>query len=424
MGVYQKKKEEKTRNVAVLDVETLRGMAAKGLMNLSVQLGMEVLQQMIEIEVAGYAGEKGRHYPNRDGYRHGSERTTVVMGGTKVQTTRARVRKADGSAEIPLETLKLVQNDDPLTEAIVSKLLCGISCRKYARTADAGYSKTRSISKSEIQRRFREAMKNLYAEFFGRSLKDEEYRAIMLDGMDLGGNAILAAMGIRSDGTKHMLGLAQGGSENSDVVKTLLNDLLERGLTREQPALFVLDGGKALAKGVKAVFGNSAVIQRCQVHKKRNVLSHLPESKKADASKRISLAYMEDEYQEAKRRLELLARELDLAYPTAANSLREGMEETLTVHRLKLPGLLRQTLSSTNAIESANSVCAGIIRRVSNFNTGETALRHAAAGFMEAERSFRRIKGYRQLPILQDALLKYAGFPLTEIPSSATMNIA
>ena len=187
------------------------------------------------------------------------------------------------------------------------------------------------------------------------------------------------------------------------------SDLTLRGLDPEEPRLFVIDGSKALAKAIKDTFGDKAVIQRCQVHKKRNVLSHLPESEKGRVGNQISLAYMEFDMDEAKRKLNLLERELRMCYPSAAASLAEGLDETLAVHRLGVPGLLRKTISSTNAIESANSVCAGVIKRVTNFKTGEVAIRQAAAGFMEAERGFRRIKGYRELPILRAALAQLTG---------------
>jgi len=261
-------------------------------------------------------------------------------------------------------------------------------------------------------------MKGAMDEFFSRPIEGS-YPAVMIDGMALGKITVVAALGIGIDGKKRILGLIEGGSENSEVVKALLSDMIERGLDPSEPRLYTIDGSKALAKAVKDTFGDKAVIQRCQVHKKHNVLAHLPESEKSRVGKSISLAYMEFSAVEAERKLNLLARGLEMCYPAAAASLREGLEETLAVHRLGVPGLLRLTLSSTNAIESANSVCAGVIRRVTRFNTGEAALRQAAAGFMEAERCFRRIKGYRELPLLQAALAK-----LTRSDSGVRMEVA
>jgi transposase-like protein len=281
-----------------------------------------------------------------------------------------------------------------------------VSTRKYERTQEIPDSSC--TSKSETSRRFIKAMKEQMTIFFTRRL-DDEYVAIMLDGMAFSKLTIIAAMGITADGKKKILGLKEGGTENTEVVQSLLNDIIERGVDPSVPRLYVLDGGKALHKAVTDTFGKNAAIQRCQVHKKRNVLSHLPESEKANVSIALTNAYREFEYKKAKLALERLANNLTLRYPSAAASLREGLEETLTVHKLGVPGLLRQTLSNTNPMESANSVCAGMVKKVSRFKDGETALRHAAAGFMEAERGFRRIKGYKQIPLLKNALLALTG---------------
>jgi transposase-like protein len=227
----------------------------------------------------------------------------------------------------------------------------------------------------------------------------------MMDGLELGKMTILAAMGIDRDGRKHMLGIIEGGSENTEVAKGLLADLTGRGLDPSRPRLYVLDGGKAFHKAVTDVFGKEALIQRCQVHKKRNVLSYLPKSEQANVSKDLTMAYREFEYAEAKGQLLSIGKRLEGRYPKATASILEGLEETLTVHRLKIPGLLRETLCSTNPMESANSACRGIIRRVSNFKDGEMALRHAAAGFMGAERGFKRVRGYKHMGVLL-AMLK------------------
>ena len=197
-----------------------------------------------------------------------------------------------------------------------------------------------------------------------------------------------------------MLGIIEGDFQNSVVVIELFNDLIERGLDPRRSRLCVLDGSKALHKGVTDVFGQDVLTQRCQVHKKRNVLSYLPKSEQANVSKNLTMAYREFDYETAKDKLLLLASSLEYRYPKAAASLREGLEETLTVHRLNVPGLLRETLSNTNPLESANSVCRGLIRRVCNFKDGGMALRHAAAGFMGAEQGFRRIRGYKHMGVL------------------------
>ena len=417
MKGYQKERASVNGSIEVMDMGPLVELASEGLLALSVQVGLEVLRQMLAVDVTALAGAKGRHNPDRSAYRHGTETTRVVMGGQKVPVKRPRVRSKEGS-ELQLPTLSVFQNEDPLNRVLLQRLLCGVSTRKYSRTLDESLEDAACVSKSEASRRFAAAMEARMDEFFKRRIEGS-FPAMMIDGLELGKMTIIAAMGIDSEGRKRILGLAEGGSENSEVVKALLADMVERGLDASEPRLYILDGGKALHKAVKDTFGKKAVIQRCQVHKKRNVLSYLPESEQANVSLAMTTAYREFEYVKAKASLELLADNLAYRYPKAADSLREGLEETLTAHRLKLPGLLRQTLSSTNAMESANSGCMGIIRRVCNFKNGAMTLRYAAAGFLEAERGFRRIKGYKQIPILQNALAR-----LTESGDWATLESA
>jgi transposase-like protein len=226
----------------------------------------------------------------------------------------------------------------------------------------------------------------------------------MLDGVEKGGVTIVVALGISTEGKKSILGIIEGGTENNAIVKSLFEDIIARGLRTDIPRLYVVDGAKALHKAINDTFGAMALIQRCQVHKKRNVLSHLPESEQANIRMAINRAYMEYEYDKAYKQLNAIADNLEHRYPSAAASIKEGLDETLTVHRLKMPGLLRQTLASTNAIESANAVAAGVVRRVTKWRDGEMVLKRMAVGYLEAERGFWRIKGYREIPFLMAAL--------------------
>ncbi len=406
MKVYQENKKTVNGTVQIINGDAPYEKARSGLLELSMSLGIEVMLTMFEEDVTNYAGPKGKHNTvGRTGYRHGTEKTTVTMGGKKIRVDRPRARAIDGSGELPLETLEAFQDEDPLNKAIMARLLSGVSTRKYARTVDGGAQDAICTSKSEVSRRFIKGMDALMQEFFTRKLSDD-YLAIMIDGLELGKITILAAMGIDREGRKRMLGISEGGSEKSTVVRGLLEDLISRGLDPDRPRLYVLDGSKALYKGVTDMFGKDSLIQRCQVHKKRNVLSYLPKSEMANISVAMTVAYKEFEYDTAKKKLMAIANNLEQRYPKAAASLLEGLEETLTVHRLKLPGLLRETLCSTNPLESANSACMGIIRRVSNFKDGYTALRHAAAGFMGAEQGFHRVRGYKHMGILMAMLEK------------------
>ena len=402
MKSYQKTEKSVKKSIEIIDVEALKAQAAAGLLNLSLELGLAVVAQILEQDVTELAGAKGKHNANRSAYRHGTDHSRVVMGGQKVGIDKPRVRSKEGE-EIQLPSLRLFQNQDPLNEAILARLLSGVSTRKYERTLDARDLQGHCTSKSEVNRRFVAGLETMMKEFFSRRI-DVEYHAIMIDGVAVGDTMVMVAIGIDDDGKKRVLGITQGGSENHTVVEGLLTDLMDRGLTSDTPRLFVLDGGKGLYKGVRAVFGKNAIIQRCQVHKKRNVLDHLPESEQANVNLLMNKAYLESEYEKAKHLLERLANQLENRYPKAAASLREGLEETLTVHRLHIPGLLRQTLSNTNPIESANSVCMSSVRRIRNWQKSGMILRNLAAGYLEAERGFRRVKGFRQIPLLISAL--------------------
>jgi len=405
MKAYQKEENKVKGSISILNEEKLLETASSGLLNLAIELGFEAMRQILELDVEAYAGEKGKHNPHRTAYRHGSELTKIVLGGEKRIIDKPRVRSITGS-ELALPSLSLFQNDDTLTQAVLAKLLRGVSTRKYAGVIEYTSPDSACTSKSDVSRRFIAGLSQLVTEFLTRRL-DDNYPIIMIDGKRVGDMMVLAVMGIKTDGMKQVLGLVEGASENHVAVKMLLADLIERGLSVDLPRLFVLDGSKALCKAVTDTFGKYAAIQRCQVHKKRNVLSHLPKSEQSNIGFAISRAYMEFDYDIARRELSKIADNLDYRYPTAANSLREGLEETLTLHCLKIPALLRQTLCSTNPIESAISTCMGYAGRIKNWKNGEMILRNITAGFMEAEKSFRRIKGYRQIPVLSLNLLDF-----------------
>ncbi len=402
MKAYQKTDSKVKDSIAIINQEVLLETAATGLLELSIKLGFEALSQILEMDVEALAGKKGKHNPQRKAYRHGNESTKVVLGGEKRSIVKPRVRSVDGT-ELSLPSLTWFQNEDPLSQAVMAKLLCGVSTRKYAAASDHPSQKSSCTSKSEVSRRFIATLEPMVSEFLSRPLNDD-YHVIMIDGMVISNMTILAAMGIKKDGTKHILGVREGGTENNTVVKELLNNLISRGLKQDVPRLYVLDGGKALHKAVKDTFGKYALIQRCQVHKKRNVLDHLPKSEQANIGFAISRAYLEHDYDKAHRELLLISNNLEVRYPQAAASLLEGLEETLTVHKLKIPGLLRKTLCSTNPIESANSSCKSFVRNIKNWRDGEMILRNITAGFMQAEKGFRRINGYQQMPVLISSL--------------------
>jgi transposase-like protein len=258
MKSYQKVNDPVKGNMQILDEEALLETAGEGLLNLAVELGMEALRQMLEADVTELVGEKGKHNSQRAAYRHGTENTKVVLGGEKRSIRKPRVRSKSG-VELSLPALALFQDEEPLSRAVLSELLAGVSTRKYARAKGFDGAEAACTSKSEVSRKFAKGLSALMDEFFQRRIEGD-YPILMMDGMAVGKMTVIAAMRIGSDGHKCMLGLTAGGTENQEAVKALLTDLLDRGLAADQPRLFVLDGGKALHKAVTDTFGGQAVI--------------------------------------------------------------------------------------------------------------------------------------------------------------------
>ncbi len=320
---------------------------------------------------------------------------------------RPRVRTRDGQ-EVPLETYQAFRNVGLLTQAALERMLHGLSTRRYRyglEPVGEGLEE-RGTSRSTISRRFREATQKALAELMSRPIGDLKLVALFTDGIEVVGHTVVVAMGLEANGRKHILGLWEGATENAAVCKALLSDLVERGLRVEDGLLVVIDGSKALGAAVRDVLGSCALVQRCQVHKKRNVLEHLPEGARGWVGRKLDRAYNEADHAAALTALQALASALEKEYPGAAASLREGLEETLTVLRLGLPELLARSLRSTNAMESAFDAVRTVARNVKRWQNGDQILRWTAAGLLEAESRFHRIAGYRDLPLLIQALRK------------------
>jgi transposase-like protein len=288
---------------------------------------------------------------------------------------------------------------EPLTETVWEKLLLGLSTRKYGQ-AVREFTEAYGLEKSAVSEHFIEASRTKLQEMMERKLDKMRLCALLIDATPFAGQQMVVALGIGEDGKKMILGIRQGATENATVVGELLGDLLERGLDFTQPRLYVLDGGKALTAAVKKHAGELAVIQRCQVHKRRNVLDHLTDEQKPAVAKKLNAAYALEDYAAAKRALDKLHRELMDLNPSAARSLAEGMEETLTVHKLHLPMQLRKTMASTNVIESAFSIVEQVCRNVKRWHDGDQRERWVGSGLLVAEKQFRRVQGYKQIPIL------------------------
>ena len=385
----------------------LVGAAKEGLLALSVGVGLGVLTELMEAEVDDVVGPKGEHNPNRAAVRHGHEDGEVTLGGRRVEVERPRVRTADGEAEVQLRTYRHFADRDPLGRVVLERMLAGVSTRRYRRTqervGEQVETRARSTSKSAVSRTFVERTRTALGELMSRQLSDLRLAVMMLDGLELKGRMMIVALGITTEGVKIPLGLWEGSTENATVATALLSDLVERGLDPEQGMLFVLDGSKALRKAVRSVFGEVPV-QRCVRHKERNVMQYLPERDRPPIKARLRRAWAETDYERALEQLRRLADELEHTHPGAAGSLREGMEETLTVIRLGIKGRLKRTLESTNPAESMIDTVRTTQRNVKNWSSGEMGLRWTAAGMLEAEKQFRKVIGYTQLPQLAIAI--------------------
>jgi transposase-like protein len=381
--------------------------AEAGLLGLSVQVGLRVLQELMDQEVTAIAGPKGRHNPQRTAVRHGVEDGYVFLGDRRVPVTHPRVRTTTGQ-EVPLNTYQTFQDAGVATQAILERMLFGLASRqqRHANPALSAEVGTHGLSKSAVSRRFIRATQQALDTFLHRPLDDRVWVVLMVDGLRVGGHLVVVALGIDDAGTKRILGLAEGATENSAVVKSLLTDLMERGFTIPEGygLLTVIDGAKALAKAVREVWGDRVHIQRCQVHKTRNVLDHLPESMQATVRSRLRKAYQEADAAKALKALQKLAAELERDYPQAANSLREGLDETLTVYRLGLSGTLRRSLATTNPLESVNSQFRTHAQNVKRWTNGMQVLRWLASASLFLEDKFHRLEGYRDLLQLQAAL--------------------
>jgi len=332
-------------------VAELAGAAREGLLALAVGTGLRVLQVMLAEDVARLVGPKGRHNPDRTAVRHGSERGQVTLGGRRVRVRRPRVRTADGPRELSVPSYQAFAATELLDQLAVERMLAKLSTRRYqAGLEPVGAEVERTAtgtSKSAVSRRFVARTEHALAELLARELSTLDLVALLVDGIRVADHCCVVALGITIDGTKVPLALAEGATENATVVRDLLAGLRDRGLDAARPMLVVIDGAKALRRAVTDVFDHP-VIQRCQLHKLRNVTDRLPDAVASTAAKRMRAAYRNPDPLVAQADLEALARELDRSHPGAAASLREGLAETLTIGRLGVPPTLARTLRSTD----------------------------------------------------------------------------
>lgn len=373
-------------------------LAQKGLMSLALAAFTQLAERMMHWEVATLAGPKHQADAHRENNRWGTQTGYCVVGGQKVPLERPRVRDVR-RREVPLGSYEVLQQASLMEDSVWHKIMHGLTTRRYSevvRELEQAYG----IEKSTVSEHFVEASRGRLQKLLERPLGGHAFCAMMIDGTYFEDQQVVVAMGLTLQGYKKVLGLHQGATENATVVKHLLEDIRQRGVDFDVPRLYVLDGGKALQAAVRQVAGKCGLIQRCQVHKIHNVVGHLTEDHQAVTHCKLRNAYAMRDHGDAKRALHALLRQLMHLNPSAARSLEEGLEETLTLHRLRTPGKLRRTLSSTNLIESAFSVVETVCRNVKRWQGGDQYLRWVASGLLWGESRWNRIHGYRELPIL------------------------
>jgi len=374
------------------------------LLELAVRSGLKVLETMLEEDRTQVCGPRYAHQPSRAASRAGTVGSEVVLGGRKVPLRRPRVRAA--GHEVLLPTFQVLADTDPLNRRVVEQMLVGVATRQYARSLEpiGPEIPSRGTSKSAVSRRFVEKTAAQLEAWRSTPLDTLDLVALVLDGVHVGEHCLVVALGIGADGRKHALGVWDGSTENATVCQGLLANLQSRGLRTDRSLLVILDGSKALRKAVRATFGEAALVQRCQIHKLRNVLEHLSERQRAWVRAILRRAYRSDQGAAAQRLLQDLVRRLDDISPSAAESLREGLDETLTILGLGLSDRLRRSLATTNAAESLISRTRHVKRNVKRWRGGKMVVRWVAAGVLEAVKGFRRLKGHADMPTLVAAL--------------------
>ena len=362
-----------------------------------------VYKMMVD-EVKAYCGEgfdrKGETLMHRGGSAPGS----VYYMGQRIPIQRLRVRSAKG--EKALHSYEAFRDRDAISEEVARAMLHGVSTRDYSQAFDQ-IAKGSALCHSAVSSAFKYATQKHLDLMNGRSLKEYTFAAFFFDGIHFAGATVLVALGVTEKGEKLILGLREGASENSEVCKDLIESLIERGLAFEGSMLVVIDGSKALKKAIQAVWADRAIIARCRIHKMRNVLEYLSKSYHAEARRRLNAAWGAKDYETAKTELLKTARWLRQISESAASSLEDGLEESLVMHKLNLPEILRKSLSSTNVIESAFSIVEARTSRVKNWRKGKgQVMRWAAAGLLVAEKRMHAIRGYKYLPLLTGQLKK------------------
>jgi putative transposase len=386
------------------DVEGLEAKVA--LIQALIPLGLQAVGDLLRDEVARLAGPRYARTGGQPGLvRWSAQEGSVYLLDQKLPVPLPRVRDLRRNQEVPLQTYQWLRVPRQEDLGLYRKLLLGLSCRDYHACAEA-LPAAFGLSPSTVSRRFIRASARKLRAFLERRLEGYDLVALILDGKTFAADAMVIALGITLQGEKLLLGFVQTGTENERVCAAFLRELGERGLRTEQGLLCVIDGSKGLRKAVQATFGTQAVVQRCQWHKRENVVAYLPKSQQATWRRKLQHAYERPSYPEAKEALLRLRGELRLLNESAVKSLDEGLEETLTLHRLGVFGTLGASLKTTNCLESINALVERRTGKVTSWRTSDQKHRWLAAALLDIEPRLRRIRGHRSLPLLHSALQK------------------
>jgi transposase-like protein len=372
---------------------------------LCMHAGRQVLAAMMEADRQALCGPKGVPDAGRRAVRGGTVASKVVLGGQRIDIRRPRVRALD-AGELHLPTFAWAAHADPLDAATMTAIAAGVSTRRYAKTVDRlpADAQSSATSSSAVSRRFVALSQQQLDDWLRRRIDTLDLPVVMIDGIHFHDCVVLIALGIDAQGNKHVLGLREGSSEATRVVGALLSDLIERGLDAQRMRLWVIDGAKALRKAIVQTFGALALIQRCQEHKRRNVIEHLPKEMHASVNRALRDAWGSHDDTLARKQLLRLATSLQARHPGAAASLREGLEETLTLQAMGIDGALYRTLRTTNPIENLNGSVAHFARNVRRWKDASMILRWVASALSDASGRFRKLKGFAEIKSLLKAL--------------------
>jgi putative transposase len=412
-GRRSKGKERRNRGRQIQ--EQIAGLNSRfELIQLLIPLGLKAVEEELQTEVEQLVGHGVKRNP--ENWRWGRNPGSVYLGDQKVKMEVPRVRNVTARQEVPLESYQAFRKTTVLDDRVLNRLICGISTRQYEQAA-ACVPETFGIKKSSISRHFIRTTARRLETFLNRDLSRHDIVAIFIDGKRLAETDMIVALGITMEGEKLLLGFVEASTENQRVAKEFIQRLMDRGLKTEQEILFIIDGSKGLYQGIKASLAEKALIQRCQWHKRENVVSYLSKEQARRFRQKLQAAYQQPSYEKAKQALERIAKELRLINGSAVESLLEGWEETLTLHRLGLFEELGTSFKTTNCLENVNRQLERLTHRVSYWKNSDQPQRWTATVLLEVEPRLRKVKGFRHLKALRKAMNK-EGHPKSD-PAAA-----